>query len=149
MAFRILPALDLSACFTWFLLAPCFSLLRGFYLCVGHLNLNYPTRVYAFFFSEVPDVWILMVQETYLQSVQYPLPFVMIKNINWGSNKRSRAETNTLAVTSGLVFEPEHHLEMWMDSAACTVISAKNTSHTLRALYPCDMCSVAYLSSHS
>lgn len=90
-----------------------------------------------------------MVQETYLQSVQYPLQFVMIKNINWGSNKRSRAETNTLAVTSGLVLEPEHHLEMWMDSAACTVISAKNTSHTLRALYPCDMCSVAYLSSHS
>lgn len=83
-----------------------------------------------------------------LQSVQYHFQFVVKKERIGGRNKPSKAETNALAVMSGLVLQPGYHLEMWMDSAACTVISAKNTSHTLRTLYPPDMCSVAYLSSH-
>lgn len=129
MTFMILPSLDLSACF---LLARCLVLRRGFYVCVW--------AVWVSLVSFFPQCFI----DSGSANCSVSLPVWRNKQRIWGRKRQSEAETNTLAVTSGLVLKPGHLLEMWMDLTACTVIRAKNTSrpaytlsswHVLRGIF--------------
>lgn len=83
------------------------------------------------FFSSggaVPTAWILMIV-----SAKCSIWLTVYSENKWehisGGNEH-KAETSMAAAESGLVLQPGHHLEMWMDSLACAVIGAKNTPHT-------------------
>lgn len=110
MTFRILPTHDLSVHLTYFLLASCSHYSGVFSMCQIYFTFKFESLSFN------------------TTSAKHSLAVSRKKR-----NKQSKAEINTLTGTHGLVLKPAYHLETWM---GCTVIGAKNTSHTLHTLYP-------------
>lgn len=62
-----------------------------------------------------------------LKEINFSILVTVCRTTEYLRSKQSKAETNTLAATSGLVLQPGFHFKMWMDSKLCAVIGAKNT----------------------